>query len=98
MSSRSFIQKFITSCEQELSHFISFIENRFVKENDNHRKNNQIISLTDCKRILNGNGNHYSDDDILQIRDFLILLAELQHSHYKSKEDEKSNIVHKSID
>lgn len=61
-------------------------------------KNNQIISLTECRRILNRNGNHYSDEQVIKIRDFLIVLAELQHSHYKSTRDETSNIVHKGID
>jgi hypothetical protein len=71
-----------------------------MEENRKSRnsRNNKIISLTDCKRILNRNGNFYSDEQILAIRDFLILLAELQYSHYKSKQNETRDIVHKSVD
>lgn len=53
--------------------------------------------MTDCKRILNRNGNNYSDEEILKIRDFLIALAELQYKDYKSREDETGDLIHKSL-
>lgn len=63
----------------------------------NRTRNDEIISLTECKRILNRNGNNYSDEEVLKIRDYLIVLAELQYSHYKSKEDETGDLIHKSL-
>ena len=35
------------------------------------------LSLTECKKILNKNGNHYSDEEILAIRDWLYFVGDL---------------------
>ena len=61
-------------------------------------RNNRIISLTDCKKILNRNGNYYTDEEILKIRDFLIALAELQYLDYKAKQNEAGHIIHQGVD
>lgn len=36
-----------------------------------------------CKQILNVNGNQYSDEEIIRIRDYLYQLVELQCRHFK---------------
>jgi hypothetical protein len=74
-----------------------FARKKLVVKEINRTRNNQIISLTECRRILNRNGNNYSDEEVLKIRDYLIVLAELQYSHYKSKVDEKGDLIHKSL-
>jgi hypothetical protein len=89
-----FTNKLVQTCEVLLLDVVSFAKKGFAVKGNNDSRNNLIISLTDCKRILNRNGNNYSDDDILRIRDFLIVLAELQHSHFKSKQNETSNLIH----
>lgn len=50
-----------------------------------YRQNDNIISLTECRKILNRQGNHYTDEEILKIRDFLIALIEIQYDDYKTK-------------
>lgn len=67
--------------------------------NDNtETKLTRLLSLTECKRILNQNGNRYSDEEILKIRDYLMMLAELQYTDYKSKQDETGDLICKSLD
>jgi hypothetical protein len=38
-------------------------------------KESDKISLSECKRILNKNGNNYTDDEILTIRNWLYFIA-----------------------
>lgn len=92
-----FVHMLLTTCEHLMNTIKSFTPKRFVVKEIEQSRNNQIISLTDCKRILNRNGNHYSDEEVLKIRDFLIVLAELQYKHYKSKEDETGDLIYKSL-
>lgn len=40
-------------------------------------RESEKISLTECKRILNKNGNAYSDAEILAIRNWLYLIYEI---------------------
>ncbi len=52
------------------------------------------MSLTECKKILQKNGSVYADQDILDIRDFLYTLAEMDYEVFlklKKKEEEKKN-------
>jgi hypothetical protein len=35
------------------------------------------ISLTECKRILNKNGNKYTEAEIIAIRDWLYFMSEI---------------------
>ena len=37
-----------------------------------------MISVEECKKILNRNGRSYTDDQIEQIREFLWKLAEIE--------------------
>ena len=47
------------------------------------------ISLSKCKSVLESDGSKYSDEEVLQIRDFLYMLAELDYKVYlKQKQRE----------
>ena len=37
-----------------------------------------MISDDECKKILNRNGKSYTDDEVEQIREFLLNLAEIE--------------------
>jgi hypothetical protein len=37
------------------------------------------FSLTKCRAVLHKDGSHNSDEEVLQIRDFLYMLAELDY-------------------
>lgn len=43
---------------------------------------NEEFDLETCKKILNVNGNHYSDEEIIRIRDYLYQLVEIQCRHF----------------
>ena len=52
------------------------------------------ISLSKCKSVLESDGSKYSDEEALQIRGFLYLLAELNYKVYfkqKQRETEFEN-------
>lgn len=55
------------------------------------------ISLTDCKRILNANGNNYSDEEILKIRNWLYHYSELTLSFLERKTDKEIIDIKKQI-
>lgn len=44
-----------------------------------------MLSLTKCKKILNKNGISYTDEEIIKIREFLYILAEIEYQSYKQK-------------
>jgi len=47
------------------------------------------ISLSRCKSVLESDGSKYTDEEVLQIRDFLYMLAELDYQVYlKQKQRE----------
>lgn len=58
------------------------------------------LSIDKCKKILNKNGNKYTDDEVKQIRDFYYILAEIDFMNFqRHKENEKnSNTIHEGID
>lgn len=45
-------------------------------------ENEEKLSLGFCKKILNQNGNEYSDEEILLIRDYLYQLAEIEARNF----------------
>jgi hypothetical protein len=47
------------------------------------------LSLKECKAILNAEGDIYTDEQILKIRDYLYKLAAIQVEHFKIMRDEK---------
>lgn len=38
-----------------------------------------MLSLSKCKKILNRNGIHYTDDEIIKLREVLYKLAEIMY-------------------
>ena len=50
-------------------------------------KESERISLTECKKILNKNGNHYTDNEIIEIRNWLYFISEIA---LKSLEDSEA--------
>lgn len=40
------------------------------------------ISLSKCKSVLESDGSRYSNEEILEIREFLYMLAELDYEVY----------------
>jgi len=47
-----------------------------------------MISIEKCKKILNVNGNSYTDEQIIKIREFLYQLAEIEYSQFKERNKE----------
>lgn len=43
------------------------------------------VSLSEAKRILNRNGNAYSDEEVKKIVDYLYALAELEVEHAENQ-------------
>lgn len=54
-----------------------------------------MITLEQCKKILNQNKNKYNDEEIKQIRDFLYLIAsfEIENNNSNKEEYEGNNIL-----
>lgn len=58
--------------------------------------NGRRISPEESKRILNRNGNAYSDEEVKKIVDYLYALAELEAEHaQKPEQQERSHCFHK---
>jgi hypothetical protein len=49
-----------------------------------------MISIAQCRKILNQNGNNYSDEEIKKIRDFLYFIAEIEYENFKKTEFKKN--------
>ncbi len=49
------------------------------------------MSLTKCRSILEKDGSQYSDDEVLEIREFLYMLAELDYEIYLKKKMKEKN-------
>ncbi len=43
-----------------------------------------MLSITECKKVLNKNGIFYSDEEIEILRDALYKIAEIVHSNNKN--------------
>jgi hypothetical protein len=51
------------------------------------------LEIAACKEILNANGNEYTDEEIIRIRDYLYQLAEIQCRHFKQWQAEQLDNV-----
>ena len=55
-------------------------------------KESERISLTECKKILNKNGNRYTDNEIIEIRNWLYFISEITLEVLEAKQErEKTN-------
>jgi len=43
---------------------------------------NERLSLSHCRKVLNRNGNQYTDEEIIAIRDFLYIMATLDYRFF----------------
>ena len=60
-----------------------------------------MLNIKECRELLKEKGKTYNDDQVQAIRDFLYNLARINVQYIKEKlrqNEQKSNIVHKSID
>jgi predicted lipase len=51
------------------------------------------LSLAVCKTILNKNGLQYTDDEIIEIRDFLYNMAEMTTNHFQRIVNKQATII-----
>ncbi len=62
------------------------------------KKEDQKLSLEECKSILNTKGRNYTDEEIEKVRDYLYLLAEIECRYFEQWQnellDKKSNLDH----
>jgi hypothetical protein len=52
-------------------------------------KESQRISLTECKKILNKNGNYYTDNEIIEIRNWLYFMSEIALKILEAKQEKE---------
>jgi len=50
------------------------------------------ISLSRCKSVLESDGSKYSNEEVLEIREFLYMLAELDYQVYLKQNKENLNL------
>jgi hypothetical protein len=52
------------------------------------------LDIAICRKVLNQNGNNYSDEQIITIRDYLYQLAEIEMRNFKNwQETERTKII-----
>ncbi len=56
-----------------------------------------MLSLADCREILNEGSNKYTDNEVKELRDLLYQLANIECKQIQLLKNEKSNNLHKSI-
>lgn len=64
----------------------------------NHQQEKPKLSIGYCKKTLNKKGFNYTDEQVVKIRDFLYLLADIEYQHFKMTEHEERNSLHSRID
>ena len=52
-----------------------------------------LISLEECRAILNQDGFEYTDEEILIIRDFMYQMAEMTIRHYHDHRINQSTVI-----
>ena len=65
---------------------------RIIPLNKNQEDSSKM-DLETCKRLININGNKYTDEEILKIRDFLYQLAEIECRYFKQWQTEQHENV-----
>lgn len=60
--------------------FICDVAMRTIRESER-------ISLTECKKILNKNGNKYTDSEIIEIRNWLYYISEIALRVLEAKQE-----------
>ena len=65
---------------------------KIIPLNNKHEDSGKM-DLETCKRLININGNKYTDEEILKIRDFLYQLAEIECRYFKQWQIEQHENV-----
>lgn len=55
-------------------------------------KANSKVSIEKCREIMSQDGLEYTDEELLVIRDFMYLIADITRSHYE-RVQEQSKII-----
>lgn len=61
-----------------------------LKSKDKHTGR---ISLETCKRVLKAEDNHYSDEEVLMIRDFIYSMASIDYNYFYPEMKTKSTVI-----
>jgi hypothetical protein len=48
-----------------------------------------MLSIAECRRILNVKTEQINDDEVVKLRDFLYLIAEIEVEHVQKLKNEK---------
>lgn len=51
------------------------------------------ISVSECRKILTRNGNQFSDDEVIEIRNFICRLADIFITHYQYDINPQGKII-----
>lgn len=51
------------------------------------------VSVEQLKRILNKNGNHYTDEEVGKIHEFLYVLAHIELEHINRQKEEDAKVI-----
>lgn len=62
------------------------------KRSSHDSKDRDMISIHRCEKILNSNGNYYTDEEIHKIRAYLYQLAEIQVRHFKQWQEDQLHV------
>lgn len=60
---------------------------------NNYVPQNKRLSLSVCKRILNNDDVFYTDDEIVELRDWLYHMADIVFDTLDREEDKKCNLT-----
>jgi len=63
------------------------------KRIDTKKKEKDRMPLAECRKILNRNGNHFTDEEVIEINDFIFRLADIFIDHYEYPEIQQGKII-----
>lgn len=52
-----------------------------------------MLSIAECRRILNAKTEQFNDEEITKLRDFLYLIAETEVEHIQKLNNEERNTL-----
>ena len=68
-------------------------------KNEIRKTEGRKVSVEQCKKMLNKNGNNYTDEEVEKIRDFLYILVHIEMEYIKNRinhDEEKLHTLHPS--
>ena len=63
------------------------------KRIDIKKREKDRMPLAECRKILNRDGNHFTDEEVIEISDFIFRLADIFIDHYKFPENQQGKII-----